>query len=277
MSGCTSELYTPEHAEWGFANRLVLVVHRCRVAGTLLMGTTVTTVTCGEKHGRNVGTVRHWLTHHTIRCVGYCCTPRGVLPPQTVTSSQHVVQIARPLLPAHYMHDPHRLTSRSSTDSPTTDNHGSYAAIAGDDATTTDVEQGVTESSTHVGPLQPPSTDDDDDGDAPLSEQASLAKSGSLGRIASTEQGGGPVCLICLDPLTTEDYDKGEAIQLQCKCRGDLAMRHKTCAARWAGHKGDNVCDICKEPIHNLPEPIVPERDSDDEEGTGVMGMPGVL
>lgn len=120
------------------------------------------------------------------------------------------------------------------------------------DAAPGDVEQGV--------------TSDTDEPEHPL------LKSSSLGRIASTEGGGGPVCLICLDPLTTEDYDQGEAIQLQCKCRGDLAMRHKTCAARWAGHKGDNVCDICKEPIHNLPEPIVPERDSDDEEGAGTLG-----
>ncbi len=166
------------------------------------------------------------------------------------------------------MHNPHRLTSRSSTDSPT---HGSYAAVAADDGTV-DVERGVAADSSSTGPL---SASTDDDTQSTDNQQPGITKSGSLGRIASTEQGGGPVCLICLEPLTTEDYDKGEAIQLQCKCRGDLAMRHKTCAARWAGHKGDNVCDICKEPIQNLPEPIVPERDSDDEEGAGIMGMPG--
>lgn len=159
------------------------------------------------------------------------------------------IQLRVGALTKHGTHTYYRLTSRASSRE-ADDNQAEYATVPATDAT--DVEQGV--ASDAEEPEHP------------------LLKSSSLGRIASTDGGGGPVCLICLDPLTTEDYDRGEAIQLQCKCRGDLAMRHKTCAARWAGHKGDNVCDICKEPINNLPEPIVPERESDDEEGAGALG-----
>ena len=54
----------------------------------------------------------------------------------------------------------------------------------------------------------------------------------------------------------------GEAIQLECECRGDLALRHNSCAVKWARVKGDNVCDICKQPIKNLPA-ITPRAPSE--------------
>ena len=54
----------------------------------------------------------------------------------------------------------------------------------------------------------------------------------------------------------------GEAIQLECECRGDLALRHHSCAVKWAHVKGDNVCDICKQPIKNLPA-ITPRAPSE--------------
>lgn len=135
-----------------------------------------------------------------------------------------------------------------------------------------------------------------------------------------------PICLICLEVLTPEEFESGEAISLQCLCKGEVSLRHRRCAIEWshvsggagpggvarrgaargtpgmscsgAGawcysvvrgsdqvpgavcmcgawprhpgglqnsqsrttcphhlpqHKGDVVCDICKQPIANLP------------------------
>lgn len=42
-----------------------------------------------------------------------------------------------------------------------------------------------------------------------------------------------PVCLICLEPLTSTDFESGEAMSLECECRGDMGLRHKTCASKW--------------------------------------------
>lgn len=42
-----------------------------------------------------------------------------------------------------------------------------------------------------------------------------------------------PVCLICLEPLTADDFESGEAMKLDCQCRGDMRLRHKTCASKW--------------------------------------------
>jgi len=42
----------------------------------------------------------------------------------------------------------------------------------------------------------------------------------------------------------------GEAISLDCQCRGDLALRHKACAIKWSRVKGDAVCDICKSQVN---------------------------
>ena len=55
---------------------------------------------------------------------------------------------------------------------------------------------------------------------------------GSLKRSASAAAQ--PVCLICLDALEPEDFESGEAIVLECQCRGELALRHRTCAEKWA-------------------------------------------
>jgi len=76
------------------------------------------------------------------------------------------------------------------------------------------------------------------------------------------------VCLICLEPLTEADFESGEAVQLECKCRGQAAMRHLSCALRWVKVKGDLVCDICKSEIKNLPAPTPPpsERAGSDAE-----------
>ena len=62
--------------------------------------------------------------------------------------------------------------------------------------------------------------------------------------------------------MCTSVPQAGEAIQLECDCRGDLALRHNSCAVKWARVKGDNVCDICKQPIKNLPA-ITPRAPSE--------------
>jgi len=71
-----------------------------------------------------------------------------------------------------------------------------------------------------------------------------------------------PVCLICLEALAPEDFANGRAISLGCKCRGDMGLRHKDCAQKWAqvkdsGRGGVPVCELCKQPASNLP-PIPP-------------------
>ena len=43
-----------------------------------------------------------------------------------------------------------------------------------------------------------------------------------------------PICLICLDMLTPEDFAKGDAILLDCLCKGEVAMRHRSCAIEWS-------------------------------------------
>ena len=42
----------------------------------------------------------------------------------------------------------------------------------------------------------------------------------------------------------------GEAIQLECHCRGDVAMRHHACAVKWAHVKGDNICGELESGLH---------------------------
>ncbi|CAD7703497.1 unnamed protein product [Ostreobium quekettii] len=90
-----------------------------------------------------------------------------------------------------------------------------------------------------------------------------------------------PMCLICLEPLSPEDFESGEAITLECQCRGETALRHRSCAEKWVRVKGDLICDICRSPILNLPPP--PPRseggdnsdDSEEPAGTWLSRFPG--
>lgn len=66
-----------------------------------------------------------------------------------------------------------------------------------------------------------------------------------------------PVCLICLENLAPDDFASGRAISLGCKCRGDVALRHRDCAEKWARVKDDGrggvpICELCKQPARNL-------------------------
>lgn len=88
-------------------------------------------------------------------------------------------------------------------------------------------------------------------------EIESSGSGGSASRTTTT-----PVCLICLETLAPEDFASGRAISLGCKCRGDMALRHRDCAQKWAQVKDDGrggvpICELCKQPTKNLP-PIPP-------------------
>ena len=78
---------------------------------------------------------------------------------------------------------------------------------------------------------------------------ASVSKSSSCG--SSSEK----ICLICLEPLPTEEFESGHAIRLDCQCKGDAALRHRACAQKWVDIKGDLTCDVCRTPIANLNPP----------------------
>jgi hypothetical protein len=65
---------------------------------------------------------------------------------------------------------------------------------------------------------------------------------------------GMPTCLICLDQLTASDFETGEAMYLACRCKGEVALRHRQCAEKWSRIKGNTICDVCKAPILNLPD-----------------------
>lgn len=96
-------------------------------------------------------------------------------------------------------------------------------------------------------------------GSSPTARQGFLGEllrlgSAALPRSSNSGLNLHPTCLICLEQLAPEDFENGEAIILECQCRGDMAMRHRTCAEKWAHVKGNRICDICKTVVKNLPE-----------------------
>jgi len=94
----------------------------------------------------------------------------------------------------------------------------------------------------------------------------SLGRSRSVASLAGGQHG---ACLICLEPFTPEELESGEAIALDCECRGEVAMRHYACAVKWIKVKGDLVCDVCKAEVKNLPAPTPPASESDGESYQG--------
>ncbi|WCJ28673.1 RING/U-box superfamily protein [Euphorbia peplus] len=57
------------------------------------------------------------------------------------------------------------------------------------------------------------------------------------------------VCRICMIELG----EGGEALKLECSCKGDLALAHQECAVKWFSIKGNHTCDICGQAVQNLP------------------------
>ena len=50
-----------------------------------------------------------------------------------------------------------------------------------------------------------------------------------------------PECRICFE------CDAGEPLIEPCKCSGSMKYVHKSCLQKWIYHKGDSVCNVCKE------------------------------
>lgn len=108
----------------------------------------------------------------------------------------------------------------------------------------------------------------------PKAEAEADADTAALDRTSSTA---GPSCLICLEALSPADFESGAAISLACACRGDLALRHRACAERWAAAKGDATCEMCRSLITNItPPPPRPAADAREAEARLAPGM-GVL
>ena len=74
-------------------------------------------------------------------------------------------------------------------------------------------------------------------------------------------------CLICLQELTEEDFERGEAVYLDCGCKGENSARHASCAREWFRTKGDDRCEICKALVSNVvpATELLPEDDSAPE------------
>ncbi len=78
------------------------------------------------------------------------------------------------------------------------------------------------------------------------------------------------MCLICLDEMTSEDFRSGRAMSLDCNCRGELALRHKECAIKWAQVKGDLTCELCKTQVKNLPA-LPPRPPPSEDDGADIL------
>ncbi|TVU33736.1 hypothetical protein EJB05_25569 [Eragrostis curvula] len=59
------------------------------------------------------------------------------------------------------------------------------------------------------------------------------------------------VCRICMVALSESE---GEAVlKLECCCKGELALAHRSCAIKWFSIKGNGACDVCGQEVLNLP------------------------
>ena len=57
-----------------------------------------------------------------------------------------------------------------------------------------------------------------------------------------------PTCRICLDEEAEEDEDgQQELLRLQCACVDSFV--HASCANKWYGSRGCDVCEVCRERI----------------------------
>ena len=86
-------------------------------------------------------------------------------------------------------------------------------------------------------------------------------------------------CRICLEEVSEEELASGEAIYLECACRGNNALRHKACAERWAAVKGDTTCEVCGKTVGNLPpvETLPPPSEFLIEPSHQITGIPPEL
>ncbi|KAL7583977.1 hypothetical protein Lser_V15G42438 [Lactuca serriola] len=83
----------------------------------------------------------------------------------------------------------------------------------------------------------------------PISEEVDL-ESGEL----VLSENDGKQCRICHLKFDggDDEEDNGEALELGCDCKGDLAAAHKKCALTWFLIKQDLKCEICGSVVHNV-------------------------
>eukprot|EP00850_Spirogloea_muscicola_P022190 SM000281S10758 [mRNA] locus=s281:84733:86484:- [translate_table: standard] len=78
------------------------------------------------------------------------------------------------------------------------------------------------------------------------------------------------LCRICLAEVGKE------GMQMECACRGELALAHRLCAFKWFGIRGNRTCEVCGVEVRNLPVTLVrlAAPPSHDAEVTSSVGLP---
>ncbi|XP_022887483.1 uncharacterized protein LOC111403280 [Olea europaea var. sylvestris] len=62
-------------------------------------------------------------------------------------------------------------------------------------------------------------------------------------------------CRICHLSLVSSSPETGDAIELGCSCKDDLAAVHRHCAETWFKIKGNKTCEICNSIARNVVGP----------------------
>jgi hypothetical protein len=101
----------------------------------------------------------------------------------------------------------------------------------------------------------------------PAPQPLAAASGGSDGDCSSRSQDDsarlGPRCRICLDHVAASQFEAGDGVRLDCRCRGDAGTLHRECAERWFQRKQSLQCEVCAAPVTNvrlLPPLPAPQR-----------------
>ncbi|KAH0861686.1 hypothetical protein HID58_089947, partial [Brassica napus] len=93
------------------------------------------------------------------------------------------------------------------------------------------------------------------------------------------------LCRICMVELGQDS----EAFNMECMCKGELALAHRECTIKWFTIKGNITCDFCKQDVKNLPQTLFRVKDPQDRssrevEHTGIseiinewQGLPSLV